>query len=743
MHQKILSIIIISSAAALPCLGPTAFGQAATAPQSDELVILSSMEVTARKIATDSTFGTRVNTPLIKTPQSMSVITRAELDARGAQNLNDAVSYTSGVRPESGGMDSRVEQLTIRGYSVTGFGGGGNSNIYLDGLRSMSGGQWTGIQFDVFGLERAEVLKGPSAVLYGQVGPGGIVNAVSKRPSPGNLHSVGVQYGSYNTIQGTFDVSGGNDADPVWFRIAGLVRKGDTEIDYTDDLKRVFVAPSFTWNITKATSLTLLTQYQKDTGGATFQFLPKTGTLVPGLNGFRLSRSAFLGEPDWNEFDRSQFSAGYQFQHVFNETFTLRQNLRYLYLDTEYKSVVIRGTDANFTTGVVARRAMWGVGESKNLTVDTHLQSKFPTGRLAHTLLAGVDIYRSAWDHTRKMLNPFPGSFSIYNPVYTGITQTQIDTMPVQAYDDSTETQTGFYLQDQAVWGNLNATVGLRHDIYDIDFYGEASGVPSKVDTKPTSTTWRAGLLYAFDNGLSPYISYTTSFDAGPYTTTNPATGAKFKDPTEAQQWEAGLKYKPAGFNALFTASLFQIDEKNKLSYFKDLTDNSVKAYQSGEARTRGFELEARAEVLKGFDVIGAYTYLDAETTKGLTSAGADMAGQRLPGVARHTASLWLSYTFDNTILKGLTIGAGTRYIGDTYDLSNTLLIPSYTLYDAAITYDFGKQFPKLRGLSARLSATNLSDKLYVANGNTPATGVAVAYYGSGRNVALNLNYAW
>lgn len=728
---------------AFACVAGTSVLPPAACAESADVVRLPSLQVTASKVATEGSIGTKINTSLLATPQSVSVVTRAEMDARGVQNLNDAVSYTAGVRPESSGIDNRTETLSIRGYSVSGFGGGTNSNIYLDGLRALSGGQWSSVSFDPFGLELVEVVKGPSAVLYGQVTPGGILNAVSKRPAAGAASSVGVQYGSHNTLQGTFDVGGGSRDGALLYRVVGLGRTGDSEIDRTDDVARRFVAPSFTWNASSRTRLTLLGQYQKDSGGSTFQFLPRTGTLTPGANGFRLERSAFLGEPDWNDFTREQFSAGYQFEHAFNATFAVRHSLRSLSAETDYKAVVGRGTDAA-ANGSLARRIMWGYGDSDNLTADTYLESRFATNGIRHTLLTGVDYYRSAWEHTRWLYST--GPINIYAPTYAGVDRTHVAAMLAgapQLVQDATETQLGFYAQEQAEWGRLHGTLGLRRDTYDIDYTNVLTRARTAV--KPTATTWRSGLVYLFDNGLAPYASYTTSFDAAPYTSTD-AAGKTFDDPAKASQWEAGLKYKPAGLNALLTASCFELTEKNRLSSYKDISANAVYNSQSGEARTRGVELEARAQLAQGLDAIATFTRLDTEITASSLTNNLETKGNRLPNVPDRSASLWLSYGFQGGPLAGFSVGAGVRHVGETFDnVNNVTRIASYTLCDASVGYDFARAHPSLKGLSARLSATNLADKLYIAAANVAPTagGAAVAYYGSGRNLAFSLRYAW
>lgn len=702
---------------------------------------LPELSVTAQKVATNSTTGTRTQTPILQTPQSVSAITRAELDARGVQRLTDAVSYTSGVLAADQGMDSRWDGLRIRGYNA----GSDTSNFYLDGLRGPSGGQWTKGQFDTFGLERVEVVKGPSGVSYGLVTPGGLVNAVSKRPTDDPYHSLGVQYSSHDTIQGTFDFSDNIGIDGLNYRIAGLYRDGDAEVDHTE-LSRFFIAPSLAWRISDRTSLTLLAQYQKDDGGATFQFLPVVGTLTRGPFGY-IDNSTFLGEPEWNSYDREQYAIGYQFEHEFNDHLTFRQNLRYTHVENNYHAMV-GGTGSTPTT--FGRRAIVGDGSSDGLAVDTLLEGKFETGPVKHTLIGGVDYVYSDWSHLRlvnsaaSVVGP---PINIYNPVYSsGISGRLKNSAAWTGPEvDATESQFGIYLQEQAVFGPLHATVGVRHDWHRVDYDQvtltgsdyEGNGTetaPTDFVVSPSETTWRAGLLYLFENGLAPYVSYTTSYEAAPYANLD-LSGDPLREPVESEQYEVGLKYAPWE-KALFTASVFQLTEENGEVQMQAAPPRYA---QIGESRTRGFEFEGRMEMLEGLDVVATYTYLDTEVMKSSALLTAQ-EGNQLPGVPEHMASLWLTYTFRQTFLEGLSLGGGVRYVGSSYgDAANTIGIPSYTLFDAAVSYDLGKAVSSLEGATVRLSATNLSDKRYVAT----ATGSTSAFYGSGRNVSLGLNYRW
>ncbi|WAC19095.1 TonB-dependent siderophore receptor [Luteolibacter sp. SL250] len=735
------TLLAAISSAVLPLSATAAPQKPPTDDEAQDSGSLPELEITAQKVATHTTTGTRTQTPIISTPQSISAITRAELDARGVQRLTEAVSYTAGVLAADQGMDSRWDGLRIRGYSA----GSDTSNFYLDGLRGPSGGQWTKGQFDTFGLERVEVVKGPSGVSYGLVTPGGLINAVSKRPTDDPFGSAGLQYGSHDTIQGTFDTSGGLGMEGLRYRIAGLYRDGNSEVDHTE-LSRFFIAPSLTWDITDRTSLTILTQYQKDEGGATFQFLPTVGTLTRGPFGY-LDNSTFLGEPDWNVYDREQFAIGYQFQHQFNDHLTFRQNLRYTHVDNLYHAMV-GGTGSTPTT--FGRRAIVGDGISDGLAVDTLLEAKFETGPVQHTLVGGVDYVYSDWSHLR-LVNSSAAAvgppINIYDPVYTpGIDQTLKASTAWAGPDvDATESQLGIYLQEQAVFGPLHATLGIRHDWHRVD-YDQANltgsdhegngieGAPTKFKVTPSATTWRGGLLYLFDNGLAPYVSYTTSFEAAPYSNLDLA-GDPLREPVESEQYEIGLKYQPWE-KALFTASLFQLTEENGEV---QVQAGPPRYAQVGESETRGFEFEGRMEMAEGLDLIATYTYLDTEITRSSALLAAQ-AGNDLPGVPEHLASLWLTYTFQQTFLEGLSVGGGVRYVGSSYgDAANSIEIPHYMLFDAAINYDLGRASSALEGMSVRLSATNLADKRYVAT----ATGNTSAFYGSGRFVNLGLNYRW
>lgn len=658
----------------------------------------------------------KTEVPLIELPQSVSTINRAEIDQRGAESAEEAVRYVPGVLTGIGGVDSRVDDIAIRGFEAGGF----TNNVYLDGLRVAAGGQWTRSQFDIFGLEQIDILKGPSSVLYGQVAPGGLVNLVSKRPKTDAGGLLAFRYGSFDTWQVAGDSTGPIDSEGKFsYRIAGLYREGGAQVDHTD-LSRVFIAPSLTWKPTEATTLTLLANYQDDHGGSTYQFLPVAGTLVSAPRG-KIDRDTFIGEPDFNTFDREQYSVGYELEHRFDETWSLQQNLRFASVDTFYESIVAGRLppDAN---GLMTRRAVRGVGDAWNLTMDTRVQAEFSTGPLKHIATGGFDFIRAEWNHDRSGTNSVP-PINIFDPIYTGIS----GPFAAQVGQDVVEEQKGVYYQHQLEWGGWRLMAGGRYDWSEVDLENTLTGVTTKTDAEEFSG--RVGLLYLFDNGLAPYGSFATSFE--------PVSGAgadgRAFEPTNGKQFEVGLKYEPKAFDALFTLSAFHLTQENVLTLDPD--DITFQT-QTGEIELKGIELEGKVALSEGLSLVGGLTWLDSEITE--NNDGNE--GHEVGAVPEHMASLWLDYTFSRNFLDGLGIGAGVRYVGSRYgDNGNQFHMPSYTLFDAAIRYDLGKLNSALQGARVSLNVTNLEDKTYVAKAETATS----ANFGLGRVVSLGLSYEW
>jgi iron complex outermembrane recepter protein len=203
-------------------------------------------------LATQSVTATKTDTPILTTPQSISVVTKDQIEDQGAQNLTEALRYTPGVTIQSFGANAFFDSFKLRGFEAP---------RYLDGLRLPADNTTFAIpRIETYGLERVEVLKGPSAALYGQSEPGGLLNMVSKRPTSTPQYEVVGSFGSFERFQGAFDIGGPIDKNGEFlYRIVGLARDSNSQTDFVQDNK-LFIAPSFTWRPTMDTSFTILSQ---------------------------------------------------------------------------------------------------------------------------------------------------------------------------------------------------------------------------------------------------------------------------------------------------------------------------------------------------------------------------------------------------------------------------------------------------------------------------------------------------
>ena len=458
--------------------------------------------------------------------------------------------------------------------------------------------------------------------------------------------------------------------------------------------------------------------------------------------GPKISPSLYLGAPGLTSWNVENTSVGYEFKHRFENDWQLVQNARYAHADVDYNSAwgwdwPIEVVDNKYyNVGVQLRPKV-----ADSFLIDTHLSRDFQTGPLVHKVLMGIDggWYNSTETRTNSTnYNPINIFAPNYNFIYT-FGRPWSDS-------ESTISQIGVYAQDQMTLNNWLLTLSGRQDWVrneEANYYSRTIladfGFTDEVATADYSAfTWRAGLGYKFDNGVMPYASYATSF--------LPVAGTDFQGqsfkPTTGEQYEAGIKYEPQGWRALFTASVFQITQQNVLTADPINVGYSV---QDGEVRSRGIELEAKANITTNLDIIASYTYLDAVVTQANPNeAGISKVGTAPSGVPHNSAALWAYYTFREGALDGLGIGAGLRYVGSSWAVMNEsnggqIAIPGYTLVDASLRYDLGKLAEQWRGATFALSATNLFDTEYYTAGFYSNSVI----YGTRRTVYASLNYRW
>mgnify|MGYP001793469613 CR=1 FL=1 len=670
-------------------------------------------------VARRSATGSKTDTPINEIPQSVSVVTADEIETRGAETVGEALSYTAGVTTGTRGDSSGLggDNIALRGFGGDGT-AGGSSNEYWDGLK-MDGTNYATSSLDPYLLERVEVLRGPSSVLYGQNQPGGVVNRVSKRPPDSWQGEVQAKGGTFDTYEFGFDLGGAVTEDKsLAFRAVGVFSDGDAQTDFTGK-RRVAAAPSVTWRPSDDTTFTLLTAYQHDDiDGGFVKYVPAAGSVSSNPNG-DIARERFTGDPNYDKWDRTLYSVGYNFEHHFDDTWTLRQNARYFRNELDLEAIYLKGLQADQRT--IDRSAFGAVETSDAYTIDTQIQADVATGPVDHTLLFGIDLRRRESDTLRRSADA--PTLDLYDPVY----YQNIPEPPIYQSLDSVQNWGGVYLQDQVKLDNWILTLSGRHDWTDSKTTNRLTDVTSQ--TNERAVTGRVGLGYAFDFGLTPYVSYAESFE--------PTSGVDFSgnsfEPTTGKQVEAGVKYEPEGYDAFLTLAVFNLAQQNVLT--KDV-DNPGFSVQRGEVRSRGVEIEGVANLVEGVSARASYTFLDQEVTK----SNDGNAGNRLTGIPQHSAALWGDYTFSDGNLEGLRLGAGVRYVGSTMgDDANTFKVPAVTLFDAALSYELAAIDRRLDGVKLAVNARNLFDKEYVAS----CISEVRCYYGVGRTVMATLKFAW
>ncbi|SDR83370.1 iron complex outermembrane recepter protein [Halopseudomonas litoralis] len=675
--------------------------------------------------ASHSNVATKTSMPLLETSQSVSVVTRKQMDDQGAQSVAQALRYTPGLMSSPYGATGRYDYVAMRGITD-----GSVDNLYLDGQKLLGdSATYSSLQVDSYFIERIDILKGPSSVLYGRSLPGGLVAMTSKKPGYDSHRQLQLSYGSHDYKQAAFDIGAPLDEGRrVNYRLVGVARDAANQVD---DIKseRFALMPSLSIDFTQDTRLTLLAMLQHDPEGGYHGGLPADGT-VTSRNGQRISRSFFEGDKDHEKFERHQYMLGYQLEHRFNDVVSARQNFRYLDSRVESEQVYQYGYVANtddldrYYTGADETLHAW--------SVDNQLQFEFATGELSHTLVTGLDYQRRKTKvayyaaYNLAPINPFTGAEGAGAPVF------------YHQYDEARFLeQTGLYMQDLISMGNWRLSLGARQDWVDIDFDQTLGAVGDQSDDVRTDQfSGRIGLLYAFDNGLSPYASFSQSFNpnaTGAYNETPSGTQITLLDPTEGEQIEVGLKFQRPGTQNLYTIALFDLTQSNLAN-----KDSGETFYRSvGEVSSRGVELEARFKPIEPVNVLASYTWMDVEYSKDFTGAAeANNRGNTPIAVAKNMASLWADYSFTSGPLASLQLGAGARYFGKSWaDAENTLRLPSHTLFDASVGYDLSQL--GATGVGLRVNLNNLTDESYVAACNS----LSQCYYGDERNIMATLTY--
>lgn len=641
--------------------------------------------------ATRSASGTKTDTRLLETPQSVAVIGAEQVSDQKAVSVTEALAYTPGVILDPGYANS-YDVFYSRGFRLQ----DGNGSVYRDGLK-LGGSGWATGQQETYGLERIELLKGAASVLYGAASPGGVLNVVTKQPQREQVSEVVAEAGNHGHRAVSADV-GAALSPALTGRLVLLARDADTVVDHIPNNAR-YVAPSLRWAPDADTSVTLLGHFT-ERRTAYIWGLPVQGTLLPSPHG-ALPRERFVGEPGFDRQDTTQSSFGWLLSHRLGEGLQLQHGLRWIDSENHVRFTNLRGPREE-DARVYDRRAYDEMETTRGISTDTRLQADFSAGGTQHKLLAGIDHSRhrvgSVWQ--RATLGPL----NLFQPVYGAVPGAFSPLFD----DQDKQRRLGVYLQDQVKVGTLTALAGLRRDEVRSELNGESE--------KMSATTGRVGAVWEVAPGVAPFVSWSQSFEPVGGTDND---GRRYK-PTRGEQFELGARWQRDALMA--TAVAFDLVQTNVLKNRPDLP----KSVQTGEVRSRGVELELKGPVARGVQVIASYAYTDAKITK---SEDAAEIGQPSGYQPRHQAALWTRW--DHVVVNGLHAGLGLRYTGRTSDIAGTgAAVPAATTVDALLGYNSGPW-------TVRLNVNNLADKeALLCNGGW-------CVYGDGRRATASLAYRW
>jgi len=702
---------------------PAADGATATASQAEDIV------VTGQRPVTEASGGTKTDTPLIETPQSISVIDASTIADLGLQNLNQTLRFVAGVTPETRGSAAEVyDQFKLRGFDAP---------VYLDGLKLFSSATgYAQPQVDVSRLDRIEVVKGPDSALYGQSSPGGLIAEASKLPLDRSFYGAASgTYGTYDLYRIDGDV-GGRLGDGELWRVYGSVNGADQQQQF-GKRRRETISVAGTAGAGSSTTFTVLAAYSHDPYNGNYGVWPTLGTLLPDPAG-RISTKFYGGEPG-DFFRREQFGLTYIFTHDFGSGWALRSSGRYQYVHSALGIVYTTGSPVA-GSDTLFQRASYATREQLNdWTYDTQLTGHVTTGPLHHSLLFGVDrqVAHSAELYAFGSGTPIDVFDPIYGTMPTPQTPYEVpgygpptdDSIAPAAFAKTRQRQQGLYAQDQIAIGDLRVTLSGRED-----WARQASAGAVKHDRK---FTWRAGALYKTAIGLAPYVSYSTSFE--PNATV--LEDGSLPKPTLGKQIEAGAKYQPPGTRILLTGAWFRIDQTDIV-----VSDPvTFLAYQVGKARSQGIEIEATVPLPHDFDARVAFSRQNVKVLKDVNPLN---VGHPLDTVGRGGVSAYLEWAPKSGPAAGLEIGGAVRHVDSTYAdyyldqsvAAGPLRTPAYTVFDALIRYDLGALSPRLAGVDVGVNAANLFDKKYLTS---CFANYGWCWYGNRRTVQATIGVHW
>jgi catecholate siderophore receptor len=624
-------------------------------------------------IAVDSVTATKTDTPLLDVPQSINVVTRAQLDDQALHSLGDVLRYVPGVTVGQG--EGNRDQVTLRGQNTT-------ADFFLDGVRD-------DVQYfrGLYNLERVEVLKGPYALIFGRGGGGGIVNRVQKSPSPAarflDARASANSFGAYDL---SFDLNA-PVGDNAALRVNAVYEDLANHRDFYEG-ERIAVNPYFAIDLDSGWKAGLSYEYVDDDRA--------TDRGVPSLAGAPITgyRDRFFGVPDVNRTRLEAHIAKLRVDGALTEDLAFSTTLLYGDYDKVYTNVYPNGA-ATGQNGTVALAAYADATARENVLVQSNLVWSVTTGDISHKILFGLEYGDQDSANQRRNGVLSNATFNLANPVFPTVT------FPALSRDTVSTVKTfSFYVQDQISLGErFEIVAGLRFDRFDIDgtdLQPDPDRPFARADDKVSP---RLGLIFKPRPNVSLYASYSQSFlpRSGDQFLTLSTTQANL-EPEEFTNYELGAKWNVRP-NLNVTAALFQLDRANATT---PDPANPLITINVGKTRTQGLELAVTGTILPNWQVSGAYAYQDAALD------GNDAV--RLAQVPEHQFSLWNRYDVSDRLGFGLGITRQSDQFAAIRTLAATTRLPSFTRVDAAVFYSVSE------AVEVQVNVENLFDETYFSD---------------------------
>ena len=675
-------------------------GQTHAEPLKLAALNIDKVEVAAKRIsdtkpvkdyqAKRSSTATKTDTPLIDVPQSVSVVTQAQISDQSVQSMSDAVRYVPGVTASQG--EGNRDALNFRGSGVT------TGDFYLDGIRD-------DVQTyrDFYNTDRIEVLKGPNGMIFGRGASGGAINRVSKEAGWDPVREIKLTYGAYNQKRTSIDIGNGIN-DVAAFRLNAVYEDSDSYRSGVN-LKRYGVNPTFTITPSDNTKITIGAEYFKD------QHIGDRGipSIGSGLNNrpYRLEDyQTFYGNAALSPNETETKALNAMIEHAFNDNFSIRNRTRYASYDKFYQNVYADGAVTNNLFAVGAYR---DTTDRKNFINQTDIIYKINTGRFEHQLLAGMEIGTQKTTNSRLIAGSserISSGVSVLSPTYN---------LPISLSNTSRNQASeidifALYVQDQIkISEQWQAILGVRHD--QLKKHYDNIKTNQAIEVSDSLVSPRAGLIFKPIENLSLYGSYSLSYvpRAGDQLISLTAT-TKSLQPEKFINKELGAKYDITPQLSL-TAALYELERKNVA--MTDPANTSQNIVIDGQL-TKGVEFGITGKMTDRWSMVGGYSYQDATFTKAMTISGLSYtAGATLGQTPSHTFSLWNRYDFNENWGAAIGVVSRSQMYALTPSTTASTILPGYARLDAAL---FWKASDKMQ---LQLNVENLTDKDYVASAHT------------------------